>query len=254
MSIAWNNNTLRNENINNQELFNNDNFITLCDEIIEELSSSMHSSSVDRQLDCAIVKIQNILKGGTKEQKDYIFNIVYEKFQFFIKKQIANLFLINADKEDLVQEATLCFYNSILNYDKDRGAFIFFAKTFIQRNIWTLITKSQKHKKNNISFVSIDNFSSDESKNNYDDYLYYRMIDSETMEDAIVAKEQTRDYLKQMEDILTERERVSLYLYLQGASYEEIAEVCGICEKSVDNSLHRAKSKMKSVYKKDTGK
>lgn len=210
----------------------------------------MNSSTAgDRQLDISIMQVQDILKNGAPEEKNYMFELVFDRFQFFIKKQISNLFVANMDREDLMQEATMCFYNSILNYDIERGAFIFFTRTYIQRNIWSLISKSRKHTKNNITFVSIDSFSNEDNKNNYDDHLYYQMTDNINIEDTIITREQTMDYLTQMEEILTERERKAMYLYLRKASYEEIAEVCGISEKSVDNSLHRAKSKMKNVYK-----
>lgn len=232
----------------NQNLREKD-FYTYCDIIIDNLVSSMNSSVGDRQLDVSIMEVQDILKNGKPEEKNYMFELVFDRFQFFIKKQISNLFVANMDREDLMQEATMCFYNSILNYDIDRGAFIFFTRTYIQRNIWSLISKSRRHTKNNITFVSIDSFSNEENKNNYDDHLYYQMTDNVNIEDSLIIREQTMDYLNQMEEILTERERKAMYLYLRKASYEEIAEVCGISEKSVDNSLHRAKSKLKGVCK-----
>lgn len=234
-------------NENNQTLKEKD-FYTYCNNIIDNLVTSMNLSVGDRQLDMSIMEVQNILKNGKTEEKNYMFELVFDRFQFFIKKQISNLFVANMDKDDLMQEATMCFYNSILNYDIDRGAFIFFTRTYIQRNIWSLISKSRRHTKSNVTFVSIDGFSNEESKNNYDDHLYYQMTDNVNIEDSIITREQTMDYISQMEEILTERERKAMYLYLRKASYEEIAEVCGISEKSVDNSLHRAKSKMKSVY------
>lgn len=232
----------------NQNLREKD-FYTYCNTIIDSLVSSMNSSVGDRQLDVSIMQVQDILKNGKPEEKNYMFELVFDRFQFFIKKQISNLFVANMDREDLMQEATMCFYNSILNYDIDRGAFIFFTRTYIQRNIWSLISKSRRHTKNNITFVSIDSFSNEENKNNYDDHLYYQMTDNVNIEDSLIIREQTMEYLNQMEEILTERERKAMYLYLRRASYEEIAEVCGISEKSVDNSLHRAKSKLKSVCK-----
>lgn len=231
----------------NQNLKEQD-FHSYCNNIIDNLVTSMNLSVGDRQLDMSIMEVQDILKNGKPEEKNYMFELVFERFQFFIKKQISNLFVANMDRDDLMQEATMCFYNSILNYDIDRGAFIFFTRTYIQRNIWSLISKSRRHTKSNITFVSIDGFGNEESKNNYDDHLYYQMTDNVNIEDSILTREQTMDYISQMEEILTERERKAMYLYLKKASYEEIAEVCGISEKSVDNSLHRAKSKMKSVY------
>lgn len=210
----------------------------------------MKSSAKDRQLDCSIMQVQDVLINGTPDEKEYMFELVFEKFQFFIKKTISNLYVANTGREDLMQEATACFYESILKYDITRGAFIFFTRTFIRRNILSLISKSRRHVKNNITFVSIDGFSNEENKNNYDDHLYYQMTDNITIEESLVAVEQTKEYLSQMEQLLTEKERKAMYLYLQGASYDEIAQICNISEKSVDNSLHRAKSKIKNIYKK----
>ena len=231
-----------------ENTYNRDHFNIECNKIIEELTSSMNSSTVDRQLDCSIMKVQDILLNGSDEEKNHIFELVYDKFQFFIKKQIANLFVLNTDKDDLIQEATMCFYNSILRYDINRGAFIYFTRTYIKRNIWGLISKSRKHVKSNVTFVSIDTFSDDEGNNNYDDHLYYKMSNNENIEDTLVMREQSEELLDKMNEILTEKERKTLYLYLQNDSYETIASICGISEKSVDNSLHRAKSKMKKNY------
>lgn len=238
------------DNQNNNYL-EKENFTTYCADIVDKIVKSIKSPTIERQLDVYIAKVQDILKNGKPEQKNYIFELVLAEFEGFITTQIYNLFVANMGKEDLMQEATMCFYNAILDYDIDRGAFIFFARTYIKRNIWSLILKSRKHVKHNITFVSIDSFSNEDNKNNYDDHLYYQMTDNVNIEDTIITREQTMDYLSQMEEILTERERKAMYLYLRRASYEEIAEVCGISEKSVDNSLHRAKSKMKSVYKND---
>ena len=211
----------------------------------------MTSSAGDRQLDISITQVQDILKNGSSDEKEYMFELILVKFQFFIKKQISNLFVANMDREDLMQEATMCFYDSILKYDIERGAFIKFTKTFIRRKIWSLISKSRKHVKNNITFVSIDNFSNEDSNNNYEDHLYSQMTDNVSIEEDMITTEQTFDYLTQMEKVLTERERTTMFLYLSHASYEEIAKACSISEKSVDNSLHRAKSKIKNIYKDD---
>lgn len=233
-----------------KELINKNGYsVEYCNKIIEELKNSMNSSSADRQLDCSIAKVQDVLINGPTEAKEYIFELVFERFQFLIKKTIQNLFVLNTGKEDLMQEATLCFYNSILKYDINKGAFIRFTKIFIKRNIISLIIKSRKHVKNNVSFVYIDGFSNEISNNNYDDYIYYQMLDNNTMEDNIITIENTTEYINEMEKILTEKEKKAMYLYLKGISYEEIASICKMSEKSVDNSLHRAKSKLKNLYK-----
>lgn len=242
------NKLLNNSNLNSKQTAP---FITKCNKIIEELEGSLKQVSKDRQLDRSIMDVQTVLKEGCPEEQDYMFELVFDRFQFFIKKQIANLFVVNTDRADIMQEATMCFYNSILDYNIEKGAFIFFTRTYIRRNIYSLISKSRRHVKNNVTFVSIDSFCKEESKNNYDDHLFFQVADNINIEDDLVIREDTQGYLRHMEDILTDREKKAMYLYLKGASYEQIADVCAISEKSVDNSLHRAKSKLKAVYKKD---
>lgn len=231
------------------ENFTSSEFIDFCDDIINDLRESLNYASIERRLDHTIVRVKDVLEKGTTVQRNYIFDLVFKEYENFIKKQISYLYVIYNDKEDLMQEASLCFYNAILDYNIDRGVFNKFCSIYIKRNIFNLIGKSRKYIKNNISIIYLDG-TLDDDKNNYDDYLYFQMGDNDTVEDSLIAVEQTNGYIAQMNEILTEKEKISMYMYLQGASYEEIAKACNICGKSVDNSLHRAKTKLKNIYNK----
>lgn len=230
------------------ECFTSEEFRDFCDDIIKDLKESLNYASVERRLDHTIVRIQDVLINAQPEQKNYLFDKVFSEYENFVKKQISEYYVLNYDKEDLLQEASLCFYNAILHYKIERGVFNKFCKVYIKRNIFNLIGKSRKHIKNNISIIYLDGSTNDDEKNNYDDYLYYQMGNNDTIEDSLITVEQTSEYLNQMDEVLTEKEKISMYMYLQGASYEEIALACNIAGKSVDNSLHRAKTKLKNIY------
>ena len=50
-----------------------------------------------------------------------------------------------------------------------------------------------------------------------------------------------------IKECLSKKEFEVLKFYLQGYSYKEIAEILKISEKSIDNSLTRIKSKLKTL-------
>ena len=228
--------------------FTSEEFRDHCNSIIQDLKVSLNFASVERRLDHTIVRVQDVLLNATPEQKNHLFDMVFNEYKNFIRSQISELFVLYNDKEDLMQVASLCFYNAILNYNISRGVFNKFCKVYIKRSIYNLIGKSRKYIKNNISIVYLEGSTNDDEKSNYDDYLYYQMGNNDTIEDSLVTVEQTQSYINQMNEVLTEKERLSMYMYLQGASYEEIAAACNIAGKSVDNSLHRAKTKLKNIY------
>ena len=51
-----------------------------------------------------------------------------------------------------------------------------------------------------------------------------------------------------MDRLLTKYEKKVLIMYIEGKSYKDIALTLGRNEKSVDNALFRARSKLRSGY------
>ena len=66
----------------------------------------------------------------------------------------------------------------------------------------------------------------------------------EDPEKLLIAREQIEDRNARIKKELSKLEQQVLKLYLQGLSYEEIAEQLGKTEKSIDNSLLRNRGKL----------
>lgn len=68
-------------------------------------------------------------------------------------------------------------------------------------------------------------------------------------ESRMIAQENMEKRYQLIDKQLSSMERQVLKLYLEGGSYEEIAEEMGRSEKSVDNAIQRLKKKLKKVEK-----
>ena len=66
----------------------------------------------------------------------------------------------------------------------------------------------------------------------------------EDPEKLLIAREQIEDWNARIKKELSKLEQQVLKLYLQGLSYEEIAEQLGKTEKSIDNALQRIRGKL----------
>ena len=69
----------------------------------------------------------------------------------------------------------------------------------------------------------------------------------EDPEKLLIAREQIEDRNARIKKELSKLEQQVLKLYLQGLSYEEIAEQLGKTEKSIDNALQRIRGKLSRI-------
>ena len=63
-------------------------------------------------------------------------------------------------------------------------------------------------------------------------------------EELIISKEELKNIESKMNEILSKLELQVLELYLNGKSYQYIADIIGRDVKSIDNALQRVKRKM----------
>ncbi len=132
------------------------------------------------------------------------------------------------DYEDLRQEAVLAFYRAVCSYDPDRAAVSFglYAKICLRNRMVSLLRKNHSEKKHNTTAAKLE----------------------ETATLPPRYPSELRALSETAARLLTPYEKTVLFLYLDGKSYREIALSLGRTEKSVDNALFRAKSKLKSGY------
>lgn len=167
------------------------------------------------------------------------------KYKNFVRSKARSYFLIGADHEDIVQEGMIGLYKAIRDYKSEKlSSFRAFAELCITRQIITAIKTAtrQKHIPLN-SYVSLNKPLYDEES---DRTLLDIIIEGGTSnpEDMIINQENLGHIHQKMSEVLSGLEQEVLSAYLDGKSYQEIAESLGRHVKSIDNALQRVKRKL----------
>lgn len=167
------------------------------------------------------------------------------KYKNFVRSKARSYFLIGADKEDIIQEGMIGLYKAIRDFRSDKQAsFRAFADLCITRQIITAIKTAtrQKHIPLN-SYVSLN-------KPIYDEESDRTLLDVVSgihiadPEEIFINREQMQDIEVKMSELLSSLEMEVLTYYLEGKSYQEIAEQLERHVKSIDNALQRVKRKL----------
>ncbi len=178
---------------------------------------------------------------------------ILARYKNFVKSKAHAYFLIGADREDIVQEGMIGLFKAVRDYRTDRlASFRAFAELCVIRQIITAIKTAtrQKHIPLN-SYVSLN-------KPMYDEENDRTLLDvlSEgrvaSPEDMLINQEDFQQIESKIVEMLSDLEKSVLHSYLQGKSYQEIAEDLGRHVKSIDNALQRIKRKLeKHLLKRD---
>ena len=167
------------------------------------------------------------------------------KYKNFVRSKARSYFLIGADHEDIVQEGMIGLYKAIRDYKQEKlSSFRAFAELCITRQIITAIKTAtrQKHIPLN-SYVSLN-------KPLYDEESDRTLLDiimegnSGNPEEMIINQENLGNIHRKINEVLSGLEQEVLAAYLDGKSYQEIAETLGRHVKSIDNALQRVKRKL----------
>lgn len=191
-----------------------------------------------------------LCRQGDTVAEEYLLN----KYKNFVRSKARSYFLIGADHEDIVQEGMIGLYKAIRDFKQDKQAsFRAFAELCITRQIITAIKTAtrQKHIPLN-SYVSLN-------KPIYDEESDRTLLDVITEgratnpEELIISQEDLRSIHHKIDEVLSSLEQEVLRAYLDGKSYQEIADALGRHVKSIDNALQRVKRKLEK-YLEETGK
>ncbi|MGL5712433.1 MAG: RNA polymerase sporulation sigma factor SigH [Paraclostridium sp.] len=170
---------------------------------------------------------------------------IITKYKNFVKAKAKSYFLVGADKEDIIQEGMIGLYKAIRDFDGNKtNSFKCFAEICITRQIITAIKTAtrQKHIPLN-SYVSLNKpIYDEESDRTLLDIIATSIITDP--EELIISKEELKNIESKMDEILSKLELEVLELYLNGKSYQYIADRIGRDVKSIDNALQRVKRKM----------
>ncbi len=180
-----------------------------------------------------------------REGDDVALEYLINKYKNFVRAKARSYFLIGADREDIIQEGMIGLYKAIRDFRMDKlSSFRAFAELCITRQIITAIKTAtrQKHIPLN-SYVSLNKpiYDEDSDRTLLDVISGTKITDPEEL---IISREEFDDIEEKMGEILSSLEWKVLMSYLEGKSYQEIAEDLKRHVKSIDNALQRVKRKL----------
>ena len=186
-------------------------------------------------------QVVELCHAGDSMAEEYLLN----KYKNFVRSKARSYFLIGADHEDIVQEGMIGLYKAIRDFRMDKlSSFRAFAELCITRQIITAIKTAtrQKHIPLN-SYVSLNKPLYDEES---DRTLLDVIIEGRAAnpEELIISQEDLTSINSRINEVLSGLEQEVLQEYLDGKSYQEIAENLGRHVKSIDNALQRVKRKL----------
>ena len=187
------------------------------------------------------------LRDGDGKVIDYIM----DKYKELVRRKAGSMFILGADKEDLIQEGMIGLYKAVQDYDAGRDAsFYTFADLCVSRQMYKAVEAGNRKKHAPLnSYISIYE-PDDEANEPGSGEKLLEMILSETgksPEELVIDREQTEHLQQKIYDSLSDFECKVLNLRLTGLEYTDIARILGRDEKSTDNALSRIKVKVRKL-------
>ena len=153
-------------------------------------------------------------------------------------------YMLGGDQDDIIQEGMIGLFKAIRDFKSTRlTSFRAFAELCVKRQIITAIKAAtrQKHVPLN-SYVSLNKpLYDEESDRTLLDVIEGRVTNPE---DLYISQEDLSRIQTQISEVLSDLERQVLEAFMDGKSYQEIAELLGRHVKSIDNALQRVKRKL----------
>lgn len=170
------------------------------------------------------------------------------RYKNFVRSRARSYFLIGADHEDIVQEGMIGLYKAVRDFRPEKlASFRAFAELCVTRQIITAIKTAtrQKHIPLN-SYISLNKpIFDEESDRTLLDVISEGRITNP--EELLIGQEDLSTIESRIGKMLSPLEWEVLLAYLDGRSYQEIAEDLGRHVKSIDNALQRVKRKMEKL-------
>ena len=186
-------------------------------------------------------EIALLAQQGDVDASEYLLN----KYKNFVRSKARSYFLVGADHEDIVQEGMIGLFKAIRDFRPDKlTSFRAFAELCVTRQIITAIKTAtrQKHIPLN-SYVSLNRpIYDEESDRTLMDVL--SEVQMAGPEELLISQEDYSSVENRISEVLSDLEMEVLNSYLEGKSYQEIAQDLGRHVKSIDNALQRVKRKL----------
>jgi len=182
-----------------------------------------------------------MLRNGDAEIADYIM----EKYKPLVRKKTNAMYLIGGETEDLIQEGMIGLFKAVRDFNPEKEAnFFSFAELCITRQLYSALEASNRKK-----HIPLNTYISFSNQEDSDGVSLEQVLTDETAspEQMLIEQEGREEFFQRLQEKLSPMEKKVLYLYLEGHSYTQIAELMEKTPKSIDNSLQRIRGKIISL-------
>jgi len=189
----------------------------------------------------------NYLIALAKQGRSDAYDRIVKRYYGFVRLKASSYFLIGGDGDDLIQEGLVGLYKAVRDFRTDReSSFRNFAELCITRQIITAVKTSTRNKHTPLNeYVS---FSQAPAAAGGDgDPTFDELLPGPSARDPVnqvISTEELQSLVACLSSVLSELESSVLSLYLDGHSYELVAERLACDTKTVDNALQRVKRKV----------
>ena len=169
------------------------------------------------------------------------------RYTGFVRLKASSYFLAGGDGDDLIQEGLIGLYKAVRDFNPQmETSFRSFAELCVTRQIITAIKTATRFKHTPLNqYVSFSHTPAGQEGDGdctLGDALPGPSVDDPSV--CVISTEELQSLVFTLGSGLSKLEADALKLYLEGESYEEMAELLGCDTKTIDNALQRVKRKV----------
>jgi RNA polymerase sporulation-specific sigma factor len=189
--------------------------------------------------------LQLVLKA--RNGSNVALDTLIRRYTPFVRLKASAYFLVGGGNDDLIQEGLIGLYKAVRDFRPDKEtSFRSFAELCVTRQIITAIKTATRFKHSPLNtYVSFSHTPAGQDPDG-DCTLGDALPGSAVNDPAIcvISSEELQSLVGCLGTTLSPLESDALRLYLEGCSYEAMADELGCDTKTIDNALQRVKRKI----------
>ncbi len=189
--------------------------------------------------------LQLVMKARNGSQQ--ALDSLMRRYTGFVRLKASSYFLAGGESDDLIQEGMIGLYKAVRDFRADKEtSFRSFAELCVTRQIITAIKTATRFKhaplNTYVSFSHTPAGQESEGECTLGDALPGPSVNDPSV--RVISTEELQALVGCLGSSLSSLESEALRLYLEGFSYEGMAEELGCDTKTIDNALQRVKRKI----------
>ena len=206
-------------------------------------SATVLSSAQKSQRELEDLQLVVKARNGNQEALDALMR----RYTGFVRLKASSYFLVGGESDDLIQEGLIGLYKAVRDFRHDKEtSFRSFAELCVTRQIITAIKTATRYKhqplNQYVSFSHTPAGQESEGECSLGDALPGPTTNDPSV--CVISTEELQSLVFTLGTGLSRLESDALRCYLEGLSYEEMAEDLGCDCKTIDNALQRVKRKI----------